>query len=84
MRRSPLISRPVVAGIFLLGLVSAGCGDDRVERGLAPANEQSTPESAKELDEPAAERQEETTDAMQGQSDAEFDAKEEGGKPATP
>jgi len=82
MRRD--IARGALAGIFLLGLAAGGCGDDRVERGLAPADEASTPESSRELDESAAQRKEQNTDAMQGKSDAEFDATEDGAKPPAP
>lgn len=78
MRRR--IAWGALAGIGLLGLAAAGCGDDRVERGLAPANETATPESTRELDESGAKRQEQTTDAMQQKSDSEFDAQEDGAK----
>lgn len=76
MSRSFRISRQTLAGALFLGALTAGCGDDRVERGLAPASEPSTPESATELREPEANREEATTEALQGGSDAEFDAKE--------
>jgi len=75
MRRTFLISRSVLAGgLLMLGLAAGGCGEDRVERGLAPANETATPESKTELGETEKQRDEATKDAMQGRSGAEFDS----------
>lgn len=82
MRRG--IARAALAGVWLLGLAAGGCGNDRVDRGLAPSQEPATPESSKDLGESASQRQQQTEGAMQKESDAAFDAQEGGSKPAAP
>ena len=70
MRRvSPLF--PVLLSLWLPAM---GCGPDKAERGLAPANENATPESKGAMSETEQQRQQKLIDDMQKQEDKKFDA----------
>jgi hypothetical protein len=82
MRRLVLIA----LGLGVLFLAPVGCGRDRGDRGLAPTDEQATPESGRDLHETQAERQAQGTQAEQSAEEHDFDqaddAKQAGQKPA--
>ena len=71
--------------ISLLGVpLLHGCGgneEQRAERGLAPKDEESTPESQKAMQETEQQRQEQVVDEMQKQQEKEFDAANSGKAP---
>jgi hypothetical protein len=71
----------ILSVLALLSLAPLGCGGDRDERGLAPANESATPDSPAADAETDAERQKKIVDEMQKEQIQEFDA-ENAGKPA--
>ena len=60
---------------LVLGVVLsvAACGENKVERGLAPPDEQSTPESAADMQKTEQERQQEVQQEMQEKQIEEFD-----------
>lgn len=68
MRRT---SRVVLAALLLAAPGLCGCGGERTERGLAPAEEQAVPESNKELGETEAERQAQV-DSNEGAAEAKL------------
>lgn len=61
--------------LVLVFSVSA-CGDDRVERGLALPDEESTPESAAEMEKTEEQRHQENLQQEQQKEIEEFDAAE--------
>ncbi|HVP28592.1 MAG TPA: hypothetical protein VMW35_05465 [Myxococcota bacterium] len=74
MRRSLVVKLSALGGLALLGFAAAGCGQDRTQRGLSPANEEANPASQQQLGETTKERHEEVTEEMQQQRDAAVDA----------
>ena len=77
MRRALFIA----LAVSLLGVPLAGCGgteEERAERGLAPATEESTPESSKAMQETEAQRQQQVVDEMEKKQQEEFDAANSG------
>ena len=62
--------------LLLLAFSVSGCGDDRVERGLAVPDEESTPESAAEMQKTEQQRQQEVLQEEQQKEIEEFDAAE--------
>ena len=66
---------PLFSMLLLLGLPAVGgCGPDKTERGLAPANETTTPESKAAMSETEQQRQQKLINEMQQQQDKNFDA----------
>jgi hypothetical protein len=67
--------------IVLAALSFVACGENRVERGLAPADEESTPQSAAEMQKTEEQRQQEVVREEQQKEIEEFD---EAQKPPAP
>lgn len=82
MRNIVRTTGPIASLLLLLATtVAAGCGPDKVERGLAPSNETATPESAAADAETDQQRQQQLENEMQERRVQEFDA-DAGAKPA--
>jgi hypothetical protein len=71
------VLRSLALASLLLGLSLGGCGGDREERGLAPDPEVADPESARELDETEAQRDEENAADLDAAATKKFDETEE-------
>jgi hypothetical protein len=74
----------LVLALPLLGVPLAGCGgteEERAERGLAPADEESTPESEKAMQETEQQRQQQVESEMEKKQQEEFDAANSGKAP---
>lgn len=73
--------RHLGSSLFLVVALSlAACGENQAERGLAPPDEVSTPESPAEMGKTSEQRQQEIEQQMQEKQIEEFDA-EQGAKP---
>jgi hypothetical protein len=62
--------------LVLVALSASACGENKVERGLAPRAEESTPESAAEMQKTEQQRQQQVQQEMQQKQVEEFDAAE--------
>jgi len=71
------VSRSLALASLLLGLSLGGCGGDREERGLAPDPEVADPQSARELQETEAQRDEEMEVEEDAAETKKFDETEE-------
>ncbi len=71
------VLRGLALATLLLGLSLGGCGSDREERGLAPDPEVADPQSARELEETEAQRDEEMADDLDAAATQKFDETEE-------
>jgi hypothetical protein len=68
-----------IAGLLgAFGLGPVACGNEATDRGLAPAESSSTPESQKDLDEASARRQHQLDEDMQKQQEKDFDTGDAG------
>jgi len=66
--------------LLVLSPAMLACGDNRTERGLAPANETATPTDAAKMSETEAQRQAEFEDKEEAIEDKDFDDAEGGGE----
>jgi len=71
------VLRRVALASLLLGLSLGGCGGDREERGLAPDPEVADPQSARELQETEAQRDEQMEVEEDAAETKKFDETEE-------
>lgn len=62
--------------LLVLAFSVSGCGEHKVERGLAPPNEEATPEAAADMKKTEHERQQEVLQEEQQKEAEEFDASE--------
>lgn len=72
---------PVSLILFLAAFPLAGCGQDKVERGLAPVDETAAPDSPAADAETDQQRQQQLTNEMDKKLDQEFDAAAGGDAP---
>lgn len=77
MRRAASVSLV----LFLAVSPLAGCGQDKLERGLAPADETAAPDSPAADAETEQQRQQQLTNDEQAAADKEFDAAAGGDAP---
>lgn len=77
MRRAASVSLV----LFLAVSPLAGCGQDKLERGLAPSDETAAPDSPAADAETEQQRQQQLTDEMQKKATEEFDAAAGGDAP---
>ena len=71
------VLRSLALASLLLGLSLGGCGGDREERGLAPDPEVADPQSARELQETEAQRDEQMEVEEDAAETKKFDETEE-------
>jgi len=71
------VSRSLALASLFLGLSLGGCGGDREERGLAPDPEVADPQSARELQETEAQRDEQMEVEEDAAETKKFDETEE-------
>ena len=71
------VSRSLALASLLLGLSLGGCGGDREERGLTPDPEVADPQSARELQETEAQRDEQMEVEEDAAETKKFDETEE-------
>ena len=71
------VSRSLALASLLFGLSLGGCGGDREERGLAPDPEVADPQSARELQETEAQRDEQMEVEEDAAETKKFDETEE-------
>jgi hypothetical protein len=73
--RSTLFSTLLLAGVLAAGL--PGCGDDRIERGLAPKSEDAVPFDPKQAAMPDAEREKQVERQLDQAEERKFEDAEE-------